>query len=129
MVKGDYGLHIIIALEKPKANDSTQKENDRIDLYFSAKDNMYGNPYAFKIFTEQEIKYKFSDYLEQAVGAEVRLYQDNNFTYLDSLGQEIIYQPSYTDKVIKENTGENYKKEYTIFSDIKVKNIVFKRKK
>jgi hypothetical protein len=42
---GDYGLHVVIALED--ANDAL----DRLDLYFDATTNMFGNPYAFKIFT------------------------------------------------------------------------------
>jgi hypothetical protein len=37
-------------------------------LWFSAKNNMFGNPYAFKIFTLQEIKYALSQWPENIVG-------------------------------------------------------------
>jgi hypothetical protein len=44
---------------------------------------MFGNPYAFKIFTKQEIKYLLSQWPENTVGLQVCLYQDGNFKYYD----------------------------------------------
>lgn len=112
MVEGDYGLHIVIALEKVNSEDEPKTDYDRIDLYFSALNNMYGNPYAFRIFTKQEIKYNFSQLLDDAVGAQIYLYQKNNFKYLDATDTLCNYTPSVM------NDG-------TVLSDIKVKNIVF----
>jgi hypothetical protein len=67
MRDGDYGLHIklITCTENETTHDLIY---DAYGLYFSAKENMFGNPYAFKIFTEQEIKYSLSQWPENTIG-------------------------------------------------------------
>lgn len=77
MQSGDYGLHIVLA---------TKKNNDalgRHDLFFSAEKDMYGNIYAFKIYTSQEIKYRLTEWNEELIGIQIFLYQDGNFKYIN----------------------------------------------
>ena len=83
MRNGDYGLHIIL-IRKDK-DDKIQ----RSDLYFSALRDMIGDPYNFKIFTNQEIVYELSSWPDDVIGAQIYFYQDQNFKYYDAATQTL----------------------------------------
>jgi hypothetical protein len=91
--------------------NTSDKSTDRLDVYLDATTDMFGNPYAFKIFTQQEIKYNFSQWIEGVEEAWIYLYQKDNFTYYDDDGTLKKYEPT--------------KIGGTEISDIKVKNVVF----
>ena len=110
MRSGDYGLHL--KLISQTLDDNGKHSYGTYGLYFSSELDMFGNSYAFKIFTLQEIKYALSQWPENIVGLQIYLYQDGNFKYNDgTLSADPVqkYQPQIIDKVE--------------ISDIKIKNI------
>ena len=110
MREGDYGLHIKIVTydEQPEEEESVYGV---YGLEFSAKDHMFGNPYAFKIFTSQEVKYALSQWPENTVGLQLFLYQKNNFAYHNGTNVDTLVD--YTPQVVGDN----------ITYDIRVSNI------
>jgi hypothetical protein len=63
MRSGDYGLHLVLIRRDKEGIVS------RSDLYFSAIRDMIGDPYNFKIFTNQEIVYELSSWPDDVIGA------------------------------------------------------------
>ena len=113
MRTGDYGLHL--KLISQKVNEDKTTAYDVYGLDFSATRDMFGNPYAFKIFTLQEIKYALSQWPENLIGLQLWLYQDDNFYYADETKKNTDNQ---TTKYVAQKIGD------TEIFDIKVKNIV-----
>lgn len=81
--EGDYGLRI--RLISSRDNEEGKYNSHYFD--FDAKQHMFGNLYAFKIFTSQEMKFMLSDWPENLVGLQVWLYQRNNFKYVNNKGE------------------------------------------
>ena len=50
---------------------------------------MIGDPYNFKIFTNQEIVYELSSWPDDVVGAQIWFYQEQNFKYYDAATQTL----------------------------------------
>jgi hypothetical protein len=71
MRNGDYGIHLVIGIDN--GADAT-KRYDRLDLRLSALRDMFGNPYAFKIYTPQEIVCTLSTWPKNAKAIYVYLY-------------------------------------------------------
>ena len=98
MRSGDYGLHLVLGIVN---SDNTV---GRKDLYFSALRDMIGNPYAFKIYTKQEIKYELSSWPSGVRAAWLYLYQDGQFTYYNHSKQvEESLQPITIEETIINN--------------------------
>jgi hypothetical protein len=106
MRSGDYGLHIVIGI------DNGDGQYDRLDLRLSALKDMFGNPYAFKVFTPQEMTFTLSSWPENAKKVYVYLYQNKNFKYYDYTTSS---EQSVPVSLINDNTTE--------VSNIKVKNV------
>jgi hypothetical protein len=85
--EGDYGLRIKLILSR----DNEEGKYDSHYFDFDAKEHMFGNLYAFKIFTSQEMKFTLSHWPENLVGLKVCLYQKNNFKYINNKGEHIDY--------------------------------------
>lgn len=113
MRNGDYGLHL--KLISQKINEDKTTSYDVYGLNFSATRDMFGNPYAFKIFTLQEIKYALNQWPENLIGLQLWLYQDNNFDYVDETKKNTNNQIT---KYVAKKIGD------TEIFDIRVKNIV-----
>ncbi len=112
MRSGDYGIHLVIGIDNGEAAGET-KRYDRLDLRLSALKDMFGNPYAFKIYTPQEIVCTLSSWPTNAKEIYVYLYQNNNFEYYDYNNQAV--QRLTIPYLDKEETTE--------ISNIKVKNV------
>lgn len=110
MRSGDYGLHVVIGLDN--GEEATGNRYDRLDLRLSALKDMFGNPYAFKVFTPQEITFTLSSWPENAKAVYVYLYQNKNFKYYDYATSLEQFVPI---SLINDNTTE--------VSNIKVKNV------
>lgn len=72
---GDYGIIIKLNITDDNGKNKAFK--------FSAIKDMFGNPYAFTIFTTQEKIYQLSslDWTENLTTIDLYIYEDNNFTY------------------------------------------------
>ena len=79
---GDYGLLLEL---------NSVEGGKRQALKFSAIQDMFGNPYAFKIYTTQAKTYELSsaNWAEGISSINVYLYEDNNFTYYDDNTQTV----------------------------------------
>ena len=100
MREGDYGLHIKL-ITYTENSETGETSYGAYGLDFSATQNMFGNPYAFKIFSLQEIKYALSQWPKNTVGLQIYLYQNNNFKYYDDTHQNklITYTPKQIESV------------------------------
>ena len=94
MRSGDYGLLLVLSSVEGGKNQA---------LKFSATQDMFGNPYAFKIYTPQEKVYELSSstWSEGLSWIDVYLYEDNNFKYYDDNDHKVKYFDSEKIKNIK----------------------------
>lgn len=84
MRSGSYGLRLDLNV---KLNENT--EFSVIHSIYLDSSTMFGNPYNFSVFTTQAQTYDIST-IGTITGATLYLYQNNDFTYYDSIKKQIV---------------------------------------